>query len=246
MDFLSTPVSVTQLLSRLKEQEKTSSKAFTLPLSEEDCKTALSASYRSIVVSHGLPYDESPSQKGLVSELSHFLVSPGYRRGIIMMGVPGCGKTTAVLAIQRLIEVMRLADPVYSDASHFVRAGLNVVDAKDIVRCYEHAYDEKSAFARCKSDSMLAIDDLGEEQRGKMEFGQMTFPVNELVEYRYSRSLFTIITTNLYFEAGQQCDGDGKWMPGLTEIYGRRFTDRLREMMFPIVFDRDSYRAKMK
>lgn len=76
MDFLSTPVSVTQLLSRLKEQEKTSSKAFTLPLSEEDCKTALSASYRSIVVSTAFRMTSPRRRRGLSESSRTFLLAP--------------------------------------------------------------------------------------------------------------------------------------------------------------------------
>lgn len=76
---------------------------------------------------------------------------------------------------------------------------------------------------------MLAIDDLGIEERDVHSYGNVMSPIVELLTYRYDKQLFTIISTNLT-------------PPEIRAKYGDRIADRLNEMMVKIVFAAPSYR----
>ena len=80
---------------------------------------------------------------------------------------------------------------------------------------------------------MLAIDEVGEEPAEIISFGRVYTPVRDLLVERYKRQKLTIIATNLV---------NTKDNPQLTEHYGARVVDRLREMMKIITFKNPSYR----
>lgn len=192
-------------------------------MTTEDCALLLDTACRCIVEERGGVYSQNGKQKDNIKSIASALVSPNKKWGILLNGNPGCGKTTVVKALQRLYNVLNLKDPILGDEN---KAGMLILDARKIDEYYVERRDYYKYIA---GTTFLTIDDLGQEQQGRMIYGQMLFPVNELFEYRYDRQLFTVITTNLRPDE-------------LKDRYGRRFYDRLVEMMLPISFGVTSYR----
>lgn len=194
-------------------------------MSRTDCSELLDTACRCIVEERGGEYLSTEEQKRNIDAIAEALVSPNRRKwGLLLNGNPGCGKTTVVKAIQRLYNVLDLRDPVVWEEN--VKAGIVIVDARKIDEYY---VEKREHFKEISGSSLLAIDDLGQEQKGRMVYGQIAFPVNELFEYRYERQLYTVITTNL--------------RPAeIKKTYGGRFYDRIVEMMEPVTFGVKSYR----
>ena len=78
---------------------------------------------------------------------------------------------------------------------------------------------------------ILAIDDLGTEPREIIEYGNVLSPIIDLISYRYEHQLPTIITSNL---TPQQ----------ISEVYGKRIGDRLKETTEIVPFLNGSYRGE--
>lgn len=79
------------------------------------------------------------------------------------------------------------------------------------------------------SIGVLAIDDVGTEPAEVVDYGNVIEPITELLEARYARGLFTLVTTNL---TGKE----------LRQRYGVRLVDRMNEMMHVVVFKNGSFR----
>lgn len=226
---------MTQLMSRFQRTQAPSTTGdnsraaykspYALPLGKDDCLMLLAMSYRETVESRGGTFSPTPRMEKCLSKVASFLTDPGTKWGMIYSSVPGCGKTTMVRAIQRLLNVLRLKD-VQASESEYRKAGLRMVDARLVNKYYEK---DPAAFSELQNASMLAVDDLGVETKANMSYGQLYFPMNELIEYRYSRQLFTVITTNM---TGAE----------IKERYGDRFNDRLKEMMERVNFGDGSFR----
>lgn len=136
-----------------------------------------------------------------------------YQWGLILMGSVGNGKTSLMRAI------MAYFDWIYSSNNYPVRTK----KAKEITNAAIKGleYNEYS--------TVLAIDDLGEEPKEVMCFGNIQTPIIDIIEERYDNLRLTIFTTNLDEE-------------GITKKYGARIADRLREMATVITFTNPSYR----
>ena len=105
------------------------------------------------------------------------------------------------------------------------KPGIVITDSKQLARL---ASDYRE-FERIQKLNMLAIEDMGKEPLEVMVYGNVIAPVQDIIEYRYDKRLFTFITTNL---SPQE----------ITQRYGVRVGDRLKEMVSKIVFENDSYR----
>lgn len=77
---------------------------------------------------------------------------------------------------------------------------------------------------------ILAIDDHGTEPRKIIEYGNVLSPIIDIISYRYEHQLPTIITSNL---TPQQ----------ISEVYGKRIGDRLKETTEIVPFLNGSYRG---
>lgn len=137
----------------------------------------------------------------------------------MLLGNVGVGKTTILRALQQsflgLAAYGRIPDDVY----------LRYVPASSIDN--REAY--KSTYATLCDEKLLAIDDLGAEGTEHLDFGTVTTPVIDLIEYRYTRRLFTCFSTNLPLKE-------------LKLKYGSRIADRFNEMCEYIGFAGESYR----
>lgn len=143
----------------------------------------------------------------------------------MLLGLPGNGKTTLMNAIISLINTLDLKD-CYGDS-----IGVRTVSAIELARINRDNYGE---FQKLCSYPWLAIDDLGQEPKEILDYGNVLTPAVELICRRYDEQLFTIVTSNITVKK------DGK--NSLRSVYGDRIADRFNEMMQCIVFENKTYR----
>lgn len=118
------------------------------------------------------------------------------KRGLILSGSYGNGKTTMLLALKKLMgnyalymETQTLYD-LYRDDHNF------------------HKYDKV----------VFLLDDLGLEPSSYSDFGEKRYPLTELLMHRYKYNLPTIIATNHSMESLKQTYGD-RLFDRLKEMY---------------------------
>ena len=130
------------------------------------------------------------------------------KRGLLLCGTLGNGKTTMLRALKFLFG----SQAVYMEA--------------------QSAYDyfkQNQTLPPVSPKEVLLIDDLGVEPSAYNDFGQVRYPLAELLMARYRTNSTTIIATNCTFEQ-------------LGERYGDRVQDRMKEMFAMITYIEPSYR----
>jgi DNA replication protein DnaC len=144
----------------------------------------------------------------------------GKKIGLMLSGGVGCGKTTFLNAICRMVNYL-----YYSNIS-YERRGFQWETAYTIV---EWCGNNESRYNDFMRTEWAAIDDIGQESAELNRYGQMLYPIRDIMLYRYEKNLLTLATTNLNPK-------------DLTERYGKRLGDRMQEMFEIIVIKEDSYR----
>ena len=194
---------------------------FRIPLEERQAKDMLTAAYKTEVLFRGRSFIEDSYTIKNISKIASILTSERPKQGIMMCGRCGNGKTTMLYAIRAMVRFL-------NDIGMFERNDMGIVvkDAKEINVISRNVND----FGKLIRTDLLAIEDMGKESTEILEFGNISNPVNDLLEHRYNSQLFTLITTNLTpKEIGSK--------------YGARIADRLKEMLEIVVFTKeDSYR----
>lgn len=188
-------------------------------MNEAQAKDYLVAAYRAEVEFRHRKFVLDAHTSDNIGQLARFLTDGGSRFGVMFFGLCGNGKTTLVYALQNAINYLERIGAVPS------KTGITIIDAKEVVRRSK----DDNEFRRMLDSDMIAIEDMGREPRDVLEYGNVLNPVIDLLEYRYNRQLFTIVTTNL---KPQQ----------VREHYGDRIADRCNEMFDRIVFQNESYR----
>lgn len=139
---------------------------------------------------------------------------------LMLQGGVGCGKTTMLNAFCKMIQKL-----YYSNIS-YERRGFQWETADMIT---QWAKDNAGRYEEFKVCEWAAIDDIGTEPNEITDYGNIIYPIRDILMYRYEHDLVTIISTNLTPKL-------------LTEKYGTRIGDRLAEMMQIVKFDEESYR----
>lgn len=139
---------------------------------------------------------------------------------LMLYGGVGSGKTTMLSAFCRMIQQL-----YYSNVS-YERKGFQWENAMTISNWSVNNPNRYEEFKRCE---WAAIDDIGTEPSEVSSYGNILYPIKDIIMYRYENDLITIISTNLTPKL-------------LTEKYGARIGDRLAEMMQIIRFNETSYR----
>lgn len=169
---------------------------------------------------HTLQMDADTTR--IVAEVARHLTGAS-PNGLLFCGTTGNGKTTLVLALQNAVAWLRGRGMLPPEQMRYDLDTVRMVEARHVAATY------KVERARYHRIGILAIDDVGTEAVEVVDYGNVIEPITELIEARYARGLFTIITTNL---TGQE----------LRQRYGARVVDRMNEMMHVIVFKNSSYR----
>lgn len=194
---------------------------FEWPMSEGDTVSALTAAYRAEVAWRRGEFSADAGTAANIGRMAAFLTGSGRAFGAMLCGAPGNGKTTLLLAFQSLVNWM-------SDTGRFAGGARPSVRIADALEIAAKARDPK-AFGELRGAELLGIEDMGREPREVMDYGSVLSPVTDLLEHRYNRRMFTVITTNLTKRQ-------------IREKYGARIADRLNEMLEVIVFRNGTYR----
>lgn len=187
-------------------------------ISQEQLTDFLMQSYRAIVEKRGMEYQDitnAEAGKKIVSVVK-WLQGPKYRSTLLLQGTVGSGKTTILQALCSLYAA--------AGAGPAKCTGLDIYDQYQQQRNGGGGYYELY-----KKADILLIDDLGTEPVRFQYYGVDYTPVQNLLVFRYSKQLTTVITTNL--TDGQLC-----------ERYGDRCWDRFAEMGTMLRFSAPSYR----
>jgi DNA replication protein DnaC len=194
---------------------------FRLPMTKDDAVKVICAAVKVDVETRHRKFEMNDSLSWQIDTLAQWLTSENSKFGLLLCGGCGNGKTTLVRAFQRILNQANIRDEYNRDYY-----GIAIVEAKDIVTLRHENYRDWENL--CKKE-MLAIDDLGVEPVETQAYGNVFYPIVDMLTKRYDRQLFTIITTNL--------------TPAeIREKYGERIADRLNEMMEKIIFKNDTYR----
>lgn len=208
-----------QALKSLLLQRKTTREHFRFPCTTEQAFNILQAAYIAEVEFRKRKYIEDRNVLMNLEKVAQILTDDDSKFGIILCGVCGNGKTTMLYAFQSALNY--LVSTGFLNRDHRIQ----IIDAKEIL----HYGKDFGQFKQFRSRNMIGIEDLGREETGVFDYGNLLNPVIDLLEYRYNFQLFTFITTNLVPK-------------NIREKYGNRVADRFNEMFEVVVFENNSYR----
>lgn len=178
-----------------------------LPESQEQMAALLLGSYGAVVKSRDMDLQVDDATVSKVEKVVKWMYE-SRKRGLLLCGTLGNGKTTMLRAMKNLLG---------SKVSYF--------EAQSI---YDY-FRQNQCLPDISQDSVLMIDDLGVEPPTYNDFGEVRYPLTELLMKRYKNNLTTIIATNKTFDQ-------------IGETYGDRLQDRMREMFAMITYLEPSYR----
>jgi DNA replication protein DnaC len=150
---------------------------------------------------------------------------PNLKKGLLIIGDKGNGKTTIMRAIQ--------------DSLRGTNAYFTTKPANDIVTMYENCSNEfdKSEFWKHVTTGVINFDDLLTE-RDANNYGKITL-MKDVIEKRYDKKKRTYVSCNFHDKYPDDLD------EGLKQIYakyGSRAYDRIFEMFNVIIFKGKSFR----
>lgn len=210
------------LLASQLNQRPTTRERFRLPFSKGDAIRVLLAGVKAEVEHRDKTFIMSEALMTQVGEIAEWLTGNHSKFGLMLCGGCGNGKTTFVKAFQQILNKFEIkVDDDYSE-----RYSIRIVNARDLARVCKEDYDEWRGLCYKR---MLAIDDFGTESLEVMDYGNVLYPITDLLTTRYDRHLYTILTTNLTPQE-------------IRPRYGDRIADRLNEMMGKVIFANSTYR----
>ena len=209
-------------MRQLHQQKLFPKESFRIDLPVEEIARLLMNCYVEKVRERNRQFVHDEHTERQVMTIAEILGTPSHKFGILLSGQCGNGKTTMLYAIRTLIHFL------YSRGSRYLPKDLSseipIVTAKRVIE--ETISSDHMAF---RHQDILMIDDLGHEPTEIVHYGMVYTPVVDLLEARYERMKYTIISTNL----------------PPTEIrpkYKNRLADRFNEMMNFVEFTGESYR----
>ncbi|MBN1356471.1 ATP-binding protein [bacterium] len=157
---------------------------------------------------------------------------PGDRKGLLLMGPMGVGKThLSVGIIHYLIEDKNVSCLFY--------------DFRELLNDIRSTYDrdsqltERAVIQPLLTAELLVLDELGAEKTTHWVLDVLMYILN----YRYNRMGITIITTNYPDESGIHKSGLDET---LADRIGIRLRSRLHEMCQKILFEGEDYRMNRR
>ena len=178
-----------------------------LPESQEQMVALLLGTYGSVVEDRDMDFSMDEATVSKVEKVVRWMYE-SRKMGLLLCGTLGNGKTTMLRTINRLF------------GTHAV-----FMEAQAV---YDY-YRQNQSLPSVPSNYILLVDDLGVEPATYNDFGEIRYPLAELLMQRYNNNSMTLIATNYTFEQ-------------LGETYGDRLQDRMREMYAMITYREPSYR----
>lgn len=181
---------------------------FPVPLGDRELVTArLLGCYGAMVGSRGMDFIMDDCTLSKVESVIKWMYA-SRKRGLLLCGTIGNGKTTMLRAVSYLF------------GSHAM-----YIEAQGI---YDY-FRQNRSFPSCPRNGILLIDDLGVEPPSCNDFGEIRYPLAELLMSRYRQNATTVIATNYTLEQ-------------IGQAYGDRVLDRMKEMFAKITYIEPSYR----
>lgn len=220
-------LSVEELIRQLEVRKITPTR-FNIDLPLTQVANALYASYAAEVKirHHDMIFDDDTKEH--IKVAAEWLCDRNGKFGFMMTGLYGNGKTTLMNAMCNLINLL------FDSSKSSERKTVRIISAKEIAKMAIDK-DKADSFQKLFSEDLLAIDEVGEEPAEIISYGMVYTPIRDLLEERYNRQKFTIITTNLV-------QNEKKQLYQIRDHYGERVVDRFREMMKIVPFRNSSYR----
>ncbi|MCM1293046.1 MAG: hypothetical protein NC111_06610 [Bacteroides sp.] len=175
---------------------------------------------------HLVPSIDENTQKNLIA-VTEALTAENPKFGIWLYGSVGNGKTTMLYAIMRLIELLGNKG-YFKYMGQYFYPHVRFKTATEVVALREESKREFNDFI---DNSIVAIDDVGNEPKEILEYGNVITPMVELISQRYKVQAYTLVTSNL--SPAQ-----------IKDKYDERISDRCREMFTTIKFLNSTYRTK--
>lgn len=199
----------------------TGTDAFKLPMQVDEAEEYLRGAFEAQVELRGgaVQYDEMTAKN--LRKVAETLAGDNHKFGLLLAGTCGNGKTTTMRAVQSIVQLLN--NTYYNRCGE--RIGNRLLEAKEIAQLSGKP-EQLTAY---QTIPLLFLDDLGREPTEVMQYGNVTSPITELLEYRYNQRLTTIVTTNL--EPSE-----------VREKYGDRIADRFNEMFVVVSYTGASYR----
>ena len=172
------PIQIQQFKERIKQQVR-GVQRFKLNLALSVVEELLDACYQEIVSRRRIKFAADVTYKSYLKMCSRWL-SEDHKPGLMLYGNYGAGKTTMGKAIAELVN--NLGYPMRS------------ITARDIANL---AAIDPEAFNSLKREQRLYIDEVGREPLVAKNYGNDKNPFIEMIEYRYDKQLFTVLTANL-------------------------------------------------
>ena len=195
--------------------------SFKLPMTVDEAEAYIRGAFEAQVELRGsaVQYDEMTTKN--LRKVAETLAGDSHKFGLLLAGTCGNGKTTTMRAVQSV--VMLLNNTYYNRRGEGI--GNRLLEAKDIAQLSGKP-EQLTAY---QTIPLLFLDDLGREPTEVMQYGNVTSPITELLEYRYNQRLTTLVTTNLEPTEVRQ-------------KYGDRIADRFNEMFAVVSYTGTSYR----
>ncbi len=201
---------------------------FRLPMSEEQAYEYLLAANIAEVKSRYRDFIYNSAVEEQLRQIARCLTADTSKFGIVLCGGCGNGKTTMLKALQNLIRRLEIRKPNSCSGNGFDSCyGLTIVNAVQLTQLRKTDYNR---FCKLAQTEVLGIDDIGTEPAEVQDYGNVMYPIKELLAMRYDAQLFTVFTTNL-----EPRD--------IRQRYGDRIADRLNEMMTKVVYRNSTYRT---
>lgn len=152
----------------------------------EDAQVRFLGTYGAIVRSRGVEFKMDNATTSKVEKVVTW-ISSSQKRGLLLCGTLGNGKTTMLKTFKMLLG----SGAVYYEAQAL----------------YDY-YKTNQSYPRISMNEVLLIDDLGVEPSVYNEFGEKRYPLAEILLARYRQNATTIIATNCSFQQIGERYGD--------------------------------------
>lgn len=202
---------------------------FRLPLSEQEAFNLLAAAYETEVNIRNRKCRFDVYTLEHIAKVARVITKVSPKFGIILGGTWGNGKSTMLRAIKRAVNFVYQDGGFRGIMHEYWKPQFEIYEAVD----FEDLIKDKKEFKRVASLNMLGLDDLGAQKNKVFDWGNVVEPIKRLIELRYNKMLYTVITTNQTRKAMSQ------------DIADPRIDDRMEEMFHRIGFSPEvSYRRE--